>query len=110
MWDLSSESPGRFGYYAARDTFYGTLFGALVGSATGGILALDSGEGKDVLTGLSIGSLAGGGLGLVIGIVDASTRSHVTRRERASRLHLDLAVLNEPGKAPLYTPTLSGAF
>ncbi len=90
--DSSDSAP--VGWYMLRDMGYGTLFGALVGTAVGALFLIDSGRPKDLLTGASVGALIGGGAGIAFGIVEAGKDSrHRRGREGKSsaRLHLTLA-------------------
>src|SRR5262245_42396389 len=57
------------GWLILRDAGYGIGLGALVGVATGALFMLDSPDTKYLVRGLAIGSLAGAGVGIVVGVI-----------------------------------------
>ncbi|MEY4513298.1 MAG: hypothetical protein RLZZ450_5420 [Pseudomonadota bacterium] len=86
-------------YYISRDLTYGVAFGAVLGSLAGGVGALSGGDGESVIVGAAAGSLAGLGLGLIVGVVEGTLRPHRQRMPYvARRATLSVARLtDEPG-------------
>lgn len=72
-----SAGPPPFGGLVLRDVGYGVGLGAVVGTAVGALFLIDDGRPKNLLTGAAIGTLVGGGAGIVFGIIEgaAATRS-----------------------------------
>jgi hypothetical protein len=62
-----------------RDMGYGVGLGALVGTAVGALFLIDDGEPKHLVTGAALGTIAGAGVGVVFGIVEAVAASHEPR-------------------------------
>lgn len=58
------------GYLMMRDMAYGSEFGLFVGAIAGGLVALDTHRGEQILFGGAIGTVAGAGVGLLIGSVE----------------------------------------
>jgi hypothetical protein len=105
------------GRYVLRDTWYGTLLGALTGAAVGALLLIDSGDEKDILVGAAIGALIGAAAGAVYGVVEgqaANRRARVYDRQaflRTLKLRVRLTTIRTAGTAaPAIVPTLLGAF
>jgi hypothetical protein len=74
--DMANETQGR-GFYVLRDGGLGLGFGAVTGALIGGLGALASNQAEHVLLGGSIGALAGTGVGLVLGMVEAQRPGRV---------------------------------
>ena len=108
--DASSETRPGIGWYVLRDGGYGATLGALVGLAVGAIILAGSGEPKILLVGASIGTLAGTGLGLVLGAVEGAG---ARRRSRAAGSSLRLAFTVLPARdsgRPTLVPGVRGSF
>jgi hypothetical protein len=67
--DLADDRPG-MANLALRDMVYGAGFGALLGAITGGLVVIKSHEAEHILFGAAIGTLAGTGLGLIVGLIE----------------------------------------
>lgn len=96
------------GYHAVKNSLYGVGFGGVVGLAAGSIVAVGSGDGRDALTGLSAGALIGGGVGLVLGIVQGGMIERQARK--SSTMRWDIALVDDGSGTQVVTPTLSGVF
>ena len=64
-----------------RDSLYGALFGGLAGAIGGGVAAIMNSEGKAVPFWAAIGTLAGTGFGIIIGVIEGRV---LTRRHDSS--------------------------
>jgi hypothetical protein len=85
-------------YYISRDLTYGVGFGAVLGLLAGGVGALSGGDGESVVIGAAAGSLAGLGLGLVVGVVEGTLRHRRARPYVARRATVSVARLtDQPG-------------
>lgn len=106
------QPPPRSGRIILRDLGYGVGLGAVVGTATGALFLIDSGEPKDLLTGAAIGTLIGGAAGVVFGIIEASAEDSDTRTEveieRSSPSVGFTLVASQDSLIPL--PGLAGTF
>jgi hypothetical protein len=68
-----SGGPPHTGHLILRDVGYGVGLGSIVGLAVGALFLIDDGRPKNLLTGAAIGTLAGAGAGLVLGLIDAAS-------------------------------------
>jgi hypothetical protein len=66
---------------ALKDTVYGGALGTVVGAIIGGLVAIGNGQAERVGLGAAIGTLAGVGTGLTIGVI----RGHVAAKRAARR-------------------------
>jgi hypothetical protein len=80
----NSSPPPPTGWFILRDLGYGTVFGALVGTAVGALFLIDSGRAKNLLTGAAIGSLFGGGAGIAFGLIESNNEARRMRPRAAS--------------------------
>jgi hypothetical protein len=109
----TGRNPPRPGWLVLRDTGYGASLGALAGGVIGALYWAGSGHPKDLLTGASVGTLIGGGAGLVLGIIEGSA-SHpreapISAPPPAATLRLGVTVADANGTlVPL--PALTGTF
>lgn len=104
-----------------RDIGYGSTLGTVGGLVIGAVVAVESGEPRDLLVGSALGTLTGAGVGFLIGIVEAavtsSERSHLERSygrgpEKRTRAQLRFTVgagLDGAGQ-PMLLPTAYGRF
>lgn len=85
-------------YYVSRDLTCGVGFGAVLGLLAGSVGALSGGDGESVVIGAAAGSLAGLGLGLIVGVVEGTLRHRRPRPYGAARAAFSVARLtDEPG-------------
>ncbi len=61
--------------FVMRDAVYGTLLGGAFGATVGGLVALDSRDGRDALVGASIGAITGFVLGGLTGVLEGHLRA-----------------------------------
>lgn len=108
LLDAADDSSGRL-RYVTRDMLYGTGVGALVGGVTGGLVALKSGEAKDILLGGAIGVISGSVLGIVAGLVEGQLRRPKVRHVRA-RLTLSQSGPDARSAMHSVVPTVVGVF
>jgi len=109
--DAHEGEPGT-GFYVLRDMGYASLLGALTGAAVGALFLVGSGHPKDVLVGLSIGTLIGAGVGVVFGVIEgAGSKRHHDAARRADRgMHLTLVAIPTFGVLPALGPGVEGRF
>lgn len=102
-----------------RDIGYGSSLGTVGGLIVGGLVALDSGELRDLVVGGAVGTLVGAGSGLIFGIVEAAVVSgdneHASaagQRRAQSRPGVHFAVNTQPDIAGKWVlmPTAYGRF
>lgn len=106
--DVGADPPPAGGLIL-RDIGYGVGLGAVVGTAVGALFLIDDGRTKDLLTGASIGTLAGAGAGLVFGLIEAAAAS---RREPDAEVvtgDVSFTLVGTEGSF-LPLPALRGAF
>jgi hypothetical protein len=101
--DMVNETPGR-GYFVLRDGGLGLGFGIAAGAIAGGLAAVGSKKPEHILLGASIGGLAGTGVGVVLGIVEAN------RAGRRSRVALTVVPTATPAGQLLWMPALVGRY
>jgi len=106
--DMASDAPP-VGSYVLRDTALGAEFGTLIGLAGGAVAAASSGKKEHILFGAAIGTLAGSGLGVVLGAVSVS---RAPARGKHAALPFTLALGAAPGTdgAPVWMPVLAGCY
>jgi hypothetical protein len=85
------------GYYILRDTSYGTLLGALMGSIVGMLIWVDDGSSKAILQGMAYGTLFGAVAGIIYGIVDARYANGGVRIDNNTDWRLNFAPVPERG-------------
>jgi hypothetical protein len=109
--DAREGEPGT-GFYVLRDMGYASLLGALTGAAVGALFLVGSGHPKDVLVGLSIGTLIGAGVGIAFGVIEGtnSRRHRDARRAARGGIHLILVAVPTTGLLPAIGPGLAGRF
>jgi hypothetical protein len=66
-------APPATGGIILRDVGYGVGLGAIVGTAVAALFLIDDGRPKDLLTGAALGTVVGGGAGLVFGLIEGAT-------------------------------------
>ncbi len=79
------DRPARF---VMRDALYGTLLGGVLGATIGGLVALNSHQGEDILLGTTIGTVSGFGLGVLVGVLEG-------QRKPKTRVQAGLASLRD---------------
>jgi hypothetical protein len=97
--DLSDDQPGRASI-ALRDTLYGAGFGALLGGITGGLVIIRTHDAEHLLFGAALGTLAGSGLGLVIGLIEGKRIVESPQH----RYSASLSATRDAGGSLVYTP------
>jgi len=97
--DVGKESPAT-GWLVLRDAGYGVALGAAVGVGVGALFLINSGDGKDLLTGASYGALVGAGVGVAYGLIEGAAA------ERQQH-HSDKPT---PGEAPAQSAPVSVSF
>jgi hypothetical protein len=97
--DLSDDQPGRASI-ALRDTLYGAGFGALLGGITGGLVIIRTHDAEHLLFGAALGTLAGSGLGLVIGLIEGKRIVESPQH----RYSASLSATRDAGGNLVYTP------
>jgi hypothetical protein len=109
---VDADSYARPGFYVLRDMDYGSLLGAFTGAAVGGLLWLDDGSSKDMLTGAAIGTLAGAGVGIVFGLFDGARAQRRAERWRPRHgVQITITALPAlPGGVPQPMPAVRGYF
>jgi len=103
--DIGREPPP-VGYMVLRDMGSGMWLGAVVGAAVGALFLINSGEGKDVLTGASYGALIGTGVGIAFGVIEASNAQK--KPPPAEPSAPGFAPPGSPPPAPAPPPATSG--
>lgn len=113
--------PG-IGFYVMRDANYGLLAGALTGGIIGALYWAGGNSSKDVLVGLSWGTVIGTGLGLGLGVLEGVLRTRGAGKaapapapapapaKSAASLHFDLGFTGIEHGVPLPYPNLSARF
>lgn len=71
---FDAAAPERPARYIMRDAAYGTLLGGVLGATVGGLVALNSHNGKDALLGAAIGGVSGLGLGGLVGVLEGQRK------------------------------------
>lgn len=97
-------SPAR---YVMRDALYGTMLGGVLGFATGGLVAIDSGDAEDILVGGAIGSVAGVVIGSVVGAIEGQLRPSMRRGRGVTTT---IVVSRGPAGQRVAMPGLRGSF
>jgi hypothetical protein len=109
--DAGSAPGGRgIGFYIMRDANLGFSVGALAGGVVGVLYWAGGGTSKDLLTGLSWGTVIGAGAGVILGVVEGALRSPEQAKQTARGVRFDLGVLPSDSGVPLPYPSLSGRF
>ena len=72
--DMAQDKPHRHGY-VMRDGLLGAGFGAVVGGLAGGLAAISTKHGENILLGSSIGVLSGTVLGMTLGIIEGQKKT-----------------------------------
>ena len=110
--DAGTAPGGRgVGFYVMRDSNYGLLAGALAGTVVGSLYWAGGGTGKDLLVGLSWGTVIGAGSGMILGVVEGVLRRpEQANPSQTAGLRLDLGFLPTRGGPPSPYPVLSGRF
>lgn len=111
--DAGTTPNGRgVGFYIMRDSNYGYSVGALAGAVIGALVWAGDGTSKDVLIGLSWGTVIGAGAGVILGVIEGALRrpsSSEHSERRAIQIGLGFTP-SETGAPMLPYPTLSGRF
>jgi hypothetical protein len=105
--DMARETPG-YGGYVLRETMYGAGFGAIVGALIGGVAVASTKKSEHIAFGAAIGTLAGSGLGVVLGFVEGSHAGAGRRSARSLTIALGAAPATNGGA--VWLPGLAGAF
>lgn len=87
----SGSTPPAMGWLVLRDAGYGIGLGSLVGLATGALFMLDSPDAKYLVRGAAIGTLAGAGVGIVVGVIQG-IRTEKKSAEPAAAIRWRLGV------------------
>ena len=115
----SSQSPDIPGAIVLRDMSYGSGLGTVAGLIAGALVAVESGNGRDVLVGTAIGTVAGTGVGLVVGMIDAASQSSsvglsvgTNEAEEAQAFRLNFTVGATPDRSGemVWMPMAHGQF
>jgi hypothetical protein len=93
--DSGVASPPGIGFYVLRDVGYGTMLGALGGTAIGAILLLDTGELKTLAVGAAIGALIGAAAGIVLGVIEGENAQARKRTSASGGLRLTLLAVED---------------
>jgi hypothetical protein len=121
---LADVSDGRSGMGAIvlRDTWYGTLLGITIGAIVGGVSLMSSGDGEDMLVGMSWGAVIGAPVGVGVGFAEAALRAEMgqnpapryatTNSGTAPSLHFSLTpvMTSVTERRWAWVPTLGGTF
>jgi hypothetical protein len=109
--DTSRNTPG-YGALILRDTVYGAGFGAVAGGIVGGLTAISSRDGENILLGASVGTLVGAVAGIVLGIVEGNRAiEHAgSPRGRAQGFDMHLACATGADGKLVWMPAASGVF
>ena len=109
--DTSRNTPG-YGALILRDTVYGAGFGAVAGGIVGGLTAISSREGENILLGASVGTLVGALAGIVLGVVEgnAALERSGYNQPRAEGFGLGLMAARGVDGKPRWLPSASGVF
>jgi hypothetical protein len=102
--------PPHTGRIILRDVGYGVGLGAIVGTAVGALFLIDDGRPKNLLTGAAVGSVVGGGAGLVFGLIEGATARKETAASDAPGIDsVRFTLLGSPSSlVPM--PALEGRF
>lgn len=111
----SGSTPPATGWLVLRDAGYGIGLGSLVGLATGALFMLDSPDTKYLMRGLAIGSLAGAGVGVVVGVIQGMQSEPEETPKAAFTWRLGVASVQElqapaEPESTLLLPALEGTF
>ena len=110
--DAGGKPEGRgVGFYIMRDSNLGFTVGALAGSVVGALYWAGGGSPKDVLIGLSWGTVIGAGAGLILGAIEGALRAPKST-STAARTGLQFSFGFTPSEdgVPLPYPNLSARF
>ncbi len=108
--DLADDNPGT-GNIILRDMVYGTGFGALVGTIVGALVVIKSHDPEHIPFGAAIGTLAGAGAGLVIGIIEGRRIVNSPRhRYSVEGLRPSLATTRDMGQQLVWVAGAEGRF
>src|SRR3954468_14801829 len=72
--DMARQTPG-YGGYVLRETMQGAGFGLIVGALVGGVAAASTKQKEHIAYGAALGTLAGTGLGVVLGVFEGDQKS-----------------------------------
>lgn len=108
LMDLGDPGPSR-GAIIMRDALYGVGFGVLTGAAAGGLSVIQTGDGEHALLGAAIGSVAGAGLGLVVGVIDAE-RARARWRRQAVRIVPAMGGTRDASGQLVWVPSIAGSY
>jgi len=97
--DVGTEHPAT-GWLVLRDAGYGVALGAAVGTGVGALFLINSGDGKDLLTGASYGAIVGAGVGIAYGLIEgaAAERKRQQQKKDAEKRAPDAAPV--PAQSP----------
>jgi hypothetical protein len=108
--DLADNNPG-MGNIALRDMVYGAGFGSLLGAITGGLIVIKTHDPEHILFGAAIGTLAGTGAGLIIGLIEGRRIVDSPRhRYSVEGLKPALAATKDAGDRTVWLAGASGSF
>jgi hypothetical protein len=114
FWD-SEDDRYCYGRYLLRDMLYGGGFGALLGSAAGGLAVLETKKGEHVLLGAAIGLMAGVGIGAIIGVIEGQTETDraFRKREKQKRpkpVTATVLIAQDADGHTMWGPAIAGIF
>ena len=100
------------GFYVMRDSNLGFTLGALTGGLVGALYWAGGGTSKDVLIGLSWGTVIGAGTGMILGVVEGALRQGKSGKASSEHagLHFDFGFIPTPDGVPVPYPNLSARF
>jgi hypothetical protein len=112
LYDNNSPVRGR-GFLVMRGMGKGGVFGAVAGGIIGGLAALGTDKPEHILFGAAIGTLAGTGLGLVVGGFERNPWAPQNQTQNQTRVGWNLGVApcaGAGGGRLAWGPVLSGRF